>query len=271
MTIAAGGSIESRFDAVAKAVGRARVQMTARIGNESDAFEDVIPVEVLVSPETVAGYGQVAGDVQKGGETLTIPRGVVPGFGGLHVEMSSTAMVGLGEGARYLVEYPYGCAEQRGSRALAMLLAADLGDAFTLPGVDPAKMRPAVQQTLRELERYQCPNGGFAYWPGACAHRSPYLTSYLLHVFKAAADLKYDVDRGDARSGLQLSRAAARAAAADERRVVAGLHRLAGVRGEGAGRGWPEPGLESQPPLRVSRAHAGLCARLSPRRAAGQG
>ena len=50
-------------------------------------------------------------------------------------------MVGLGEGARYLVEYPYGCAEQQGSRALALLLAADLGDAFTLPGVDPAKMR----------------------------------------------------------------------------------------------------------------------------------
>ena len=57
-------------------------------------------------------------------------------------------MVGLGEGARYLVEYPYGCAEQKGSRALALLLAADLGDAFSLPGIDPAKMRPAVQQTL---------------------------------------------------------------------------------------------------------------------------
>ena len=65
-------------------------------------------------------------------------------------------MVGLGEGARYLVEYPYGCAEQRGSRAMALLLAADLGDAFSLPGVDTAKMRPAVQQTLKELERYQC-------------------------------------------------------------------------------------------------------------------
>src|SRR5256885_10580186 len=35
------------------------------------------------------------------------------------VELASTALVGLGEGARYLVEYPYGCAEQRGSRALA--------------------------------------------------------------------------------------------------------------------------------------------------------
>jgi uncharacterized protein YfaS (alpha-2-macroglobulin family) len=124
-----------------------------------------------------------------------MPANVVPGFGGLRLEMSSTAMVGLGEGARYLVEYPYGCAEQKGSRALAMLLAADLGDAFTLPGMDTAKMRPAVQQTLQELELFQCANGGFTYWAGQCQFTSAYLTSYLLHVFKVASDLKYDVDR----------------------------------------------------------------------------
>src|SRR5205814_6619205 len=117
-----------------------------------------IPVEVLVSPETVAAYGQT-GDQTPAIEKFTIPAGVVAGFGGLHVEMASTAMVGLGEGARYLLEYPYGCAEQKGSHALALLLAADLGDAFTLPGMDTSKMRPAVQQTLVELRAFQCANG----------------------------------------------------------------------------------------------------------------
>jgi uncharacterized protein YfaS (alpha-2-macroglobulin family) len=112
------------------------------------------------------------------------------------VEVASTALVGLGEGARYLVEYPYGCAEQKGSRALALVLAADVGDAFSLPGMDTAKMRPAAQDTLKELERFQCSNGGFSYWPGACWSTSPYLTAYLLHVFKVATGLKYDVDRG---------------------------------------------------------------------------
>jgi uncharacterized protein YfaS (alpha-2-macroglobulin family) len=194
VAIAAGGSIEARFDAAAKIVGRARVQMTVRLGGERDAFEDVIPVEILASPETVAAYGQATDAAAT--ETLTVPQGIVPGFGGLHVEMASTALVGLGEGARYLVEYPYGCAEQRGSRALAMLLAADLGDAFSLPGMDTSKMRPAVQTTLTGLERFQCPNGGFAYWPGACQSVSPYLTAYLLHVFKTAADLRYPVDGG---------------------------------------------------------------------------
>ena len=115
-------------------------------------------------------------------------------FGGLRVELASTALVGLGEGARYLVEYPYGCAEQRGSRALAMLLTADLGDAFRLPGIDPIDLRATVQSALQDLERFQCGNGGFAYWPGECWSTSPYLTAYLLHVFKVASDLKYEVE-----------------------------------------------------------------------------
>jgi hypothetical protein len=196
LPIGAGGSIEARFDAAGKAIGRARVQVTVKVADETDAFEDVIPVEVLASPETVAAHGQATDAATTATETVTLPAGIVSGFGGLHVEMSSTALVGLGEGARYLVEYPYGCAEQKGSRALALVLAADLGDAFTLPGVDTSKMRPAVQQTLKELERFQCSSGGFAYWPGECQSVSPYLTAYLLHVFQVAADLKYSVDAG---------------------------------------------------------------------------
>ena len=197
-----GGSVEARFAAAASAVGRARVRMTVRMGGETDAFEDSIPVEVLASPETVAAYGEVGGASTRAAETVRIPVNVVAGFGGLHVELASTAMVGLGEGARYLVEYPYGCAEQKGSRALAMLLAADLGDAFSLPGIDTARMRPAAQQALKELELFQCGNGGFSYWPGQCDWTSPYLTSYLLHVFSKAANLKYQVDAGMQRRAL---------------------------------------------------------------------
>jgi len=194
--VTAGGTVEVRFSAAARSVGRARLQVTARIGDETDAFEDVIPVEVLAAPETVAAYGEAAGASSAARETLTIPSGIVPGLGGLDVEVSSTAMVGLGEGARYLVEYPYGCAEQKASASLALILAADLGDAFSLPGMDPSRMRPVAQRTLKELEKFQCESGGFAYWPGACWSVSPYLTAYVLHVFKNATDLKYDVDPG---------------------------------------------------------------------------
>ncbi|HEX9164195.1 MAG TPA: MG2 domain-containing protein [Thermoanaerobaculia bacterium] len=182
---------EVRFDAVAKSIGTARIQMRVRLGRESDAFEDVIPVRVLVSPETVAAYGEAKPQAR---ETIEVPTNVVPGFGGLHLELSSTQMVGLGEGASYLVTYPYGCAEQRASAALALVLTSDLGEAFHLPGIDAAKGKSTAQATLHELEKFQCGDGGFAYWPGDCAMTSPYLTSYVLHVYQRGQKLGHRVD-----------------------------------------------------------------------------
>ena len=60
------------LERAAKAIGRARVQMSVRIGNETDAFEDVIPVEILVSPETVAAYGEASPTAK---ETISVPAG----------------------------------------------------------------------------------------------------------------------------------------------------------------------------------------------------
>lgn len=192
LNIKPNSSSEARFNAVAKSIGTARVQMQVTLGKETDAFEDVIPVEVLVSPETVAAYGEAKPQAR---ETIEVPGGVVPGFGGLHVELSSTMLVGLGEGAEYLVTYPYGCAEQRASAALALVLTSDLGEAFHLPGIDAANGKRIAQSTLRELEQFQCGDGGFAYWPGQCSSESPYLTSYVLHVDQRALELGYSVDQ----------------------------------------------------------------------------
>ncbi|MBI2214988.1 MAG: Ig-like domain-containing protein [Acidobacteria bacterium] len=185
------GAQEVRFPVVARAVGDARIRMTVRLLGESDAFEDVIPVRILSPVETVAAYGQAKPDAK---ESVEIPGDVRPDIGGIDVELSSTALVGLGEGARYLVDYPYGCAEQRASTAIALMLASDLGDAFHLPGIAPADIRKVAQDTLVDLERYQCPDGGFWYWPGECLFTSPYLTSYILHVYQRGESLGYEVD-----------------------------------------------------------------------------
>ena len=194
--VSPGGTVEVRFTGQARSVGRARLQMTARLGSETDAFQEELPVEILASPETVAAYGTAANATTTARETVAIPNGVVPGFGGLDLEVSATALVGLGEGARYLVQYPYGCAEQKASSSLALFLAADLGDAFSLPGMNPGEMKSVSQATLKELERFQCETGGFAYWPGDCRTVSPYLTAYVLHVMKSATGLGYAVDAG---------------------------------------------------------------------------
>jgi uncharacterized protein YfaS (alpha-2-macroglobulin family) len=190
--VGAEGSAEVRFNAEAKAVGSARIQMTVSLNRETDSFEDTLPVRILTPAETVAAYGEAKPNAQ---ETLAVPKDVVPSAGGLHVELASTAMVGLAEGASYLVDYPYGCAEQRSSAAMALMLASDLGDAFALPGIDAKKAHSIAQSTIYELYKYQCGDGGFAFWAGECSTESPYLTADVLHVMQRGEKLKYDVSK----------------------------------------------------------------------------
>jgi alpha-2-macroglobulin len=188
--LAAGGNVEVRFDAVAKAVGTARIQMSVAMAGENDAFEESLPVRLLTPAETVAAYGE-ANPTAK--ETLEVPKDVASG--GLHVELASTAMVGLSEGAEYLIEYPYGCAEQRSSAAMATMLAGDLGEGFALPGLDAKKAHSIAQTTIYELYKFQCGDGGFSFWPGECAGESPFLTANVLHVMQRGQALKYDVSK----------------------------------------------------------------------------
>ena len=173
-----GGTAPIRFDAVATGVGQARLQMTVRLGSHTDAFETVLPVGAPARLETTAAFGAT---LDRAVERLAVPAGMLPGFGGLTVELASTALVGLGEGARYLANYPYACAEQKASSALALVLAADLGRAFSMGNIAPADYRAKATSLLRELPKYQCTDGGFGSWPG-CRWGQYYLTAYVLHV-----------------------------------------------------------------------------------------
>ncbi|MCL4818184.1 MAG: Ig-like domain-containing protein [Vicinamibacteria bacterium] len=186
-------SREVRFALKAKAAGRARVQMSVRMRDEADAFEETLPVQVVVVPEVVAAHGQAAPESK---EALALPKNVVPGYGGLDVSLASTALVGLGEGARYLVEYPYGCAEQRASATLGLVLAAELGGAFAIPGLEPSKLGPAADQGLAELPAYQCDSGHFAYWKGGCRWTNTWLTAYVAHVLQRGKAAGRAVDAG---------------------------------------------------------------------------
>jgi alpha-2-macroglobulin len=193
ISVPAKGSVEARFDVTTKMTGTADLLMTVKMNGEEDAFEMPLSVRVLVSPEVVAAYGTASPEAQ---ETVVLPKEVLPSVGGLHVETASTALVGLSEGARYLVDYPYGCAEQRASCALALMLTADLGGAFQIPGIKAEDLKGVARATLRELEDYQCDSGGYVYWKGdPCMYASPYLTSYILHVYDRAKTLGYPVNK----------------------------------------------------------------------------
>ncbi len=192
--LAAGSAEAVRFGATARGTGTARVRISVRLGSETDSLETTVPVMAPAPIETVATSGTTTSAAAASIERLALPGNVLPGVGGLNVELSSTALVGLGEGARYLVDYPYGCAEQRASAGLALALASDLGGAFSMSGIEPAGYRARASALLADLSRFQCDTGGFALWAGSCSTSSVYLTAYVLQVMKIADDLEIGSD-----------------------------------------------------------------------------
>ena len=167
-----------------------------------------------MSPESVAAYGEAAPDAK---QPFEMPTGIVPGVGGLRVELSSTALVGLDEGARYVVEYPYGCVgAARVACVRAWRLASDLGDAFRLPGIDAqGSSRDGRRRRSASSEAYQCLVRRIRVLAGRMPDRCRrILTSYVLDVYQTAASLKYQVDADVMDRALRLSaeRSAERAA-----------------------------------------------------------
>lgn len=188
-----GGTTEAvRFNATAKQTGTARVQMTAKLGDNTDAFETTLPITVISPIESQVASGEAT---PRSLEKIALPPGVLPQLGGLRIDLAPTALVGLGEGVRYLENYPYTCAEQKSSKAKVLLLAADLGSAFGMGRVTPSEYRAEAVALLKDLPNYQCPNGGFTLWPGNCFSTNAYLTAYVLHVMKIGESLGVAPDK----------------------------------------------------------------------------
>jgi uncharacterized protein YfaS (alpha-2-macroglobulin family) len=104
--------------------------------------------------------------------------------------LSSTALVGLSLVTRDLVQYPYGCLEQRTSAARAFLAGREVlqsYDAATL-----ALGRPRVEAWLGSLESFWT-GDGFTLWPGGQAEVHPYASAYTVLALAEAKAAGYTV------------------------------------------------------------------------------
>ncbi|MCX5797496.1 MAG: MG2 domain-containing protein [Elusimicrobia bacterium] len=186
LIVAAGQAVETLWKCRALKPGEAKFRFKAAAGAESDGLEWTVPVRAPERLETVATSGVV--DEGSAAEELVKPAGSQPGVGGVRATLSPTALAGLQAGARFLLEYPYGCLEQRLSRMLPVIAGADLTAAFGLGSVGSLKAK--VQGELDHFSDFQAPSGGFAYWPSP-QRADPYITAYALEVAALAGKEGY--------------------------------------------------------------------------------
>ncbi|HEY3356046.1 MAG TPA: MG2 domain-containing protein [Polyangia bacterium] len=193
LRVGKGLSEEARFAFRADQPGRATLRFEVRLGAERDVLEHDLPIELPRTPETRA----VAGMTEDAARHEVEPLGdVQPGFGGLEVSLSSSALTGVDEGLDQLIKYPYGCMEQKSSQLLPMLAAITLGRRFALKL--PGEPRELARRALGDILALQTANGGFAYWPGGRA-AYPWLAGYALVVFHRAAQAGVPVDAENVR------------------------------------------------------------------------
>ncbi len=169
----------------------------ATSGETSDKVAGSFPVTVTQRLAVVATSGTVAatsaGSVSPT-ERVSTPPDALPGLGGLDVSVSTSSLAGLQNSIRDLVEYPYGCLEQRTSRIRVLLKLAQLDEQFALPGV-PKNLKSVVARELRLLRPFQTSIGGLSYWPGTDAV-DPYLSARTLVLLRDAKAAKISVPAG---------------------------------------------------------------------------
>ncbi|MFH2005032.1 MAG: MG2 domain-containing protein [bacterium] len=169
-----------RFDLEALKQGTAKFTFTVRVGAQVDTIEQTLEVWRPTLMEASSVSGQTKGAVQHGIEKMA---GLRSDVGGLEVSLASTALTGVEDGMEQLIDYPYGCLEQKASRLLAMIAATALGDRFNIKL--PKSPRLWISTGIQQVLAMQRSDGGFGYWPSS-RHSWPWATAYALIVLHRA-------------------------------------------------------------------------------------
>ncbi|MGQ9665127.1 MAG: alpha-2-macroglobulin family protein [bacterium] len=197
IVLAANTSKEVLFDFVAETTGMAVFKFNAMMAEERDALKLTIPVKTPPFVEAVATFSSTVDSVLEG---IFVPENIYENTGGLEILLSSSILAGMKRGIDHLLDYPYGCLEQRLSRILPLIVGEEIINQFKLAVVTGRELRDSVQKVLDEVPQYQTYNGGFLYFKESCCP-CPYLSAYTMYVLKNASDRGYKIDSETIKKG----------------------------------------------------------------------
>jgi uncharacterized protein YfaS (alpha-2-macroglobulin family) len=165
-----GTSQEVSFKVAAVGAGEAGLVFTLRSPLVNERIVRTILVDRPALTETVTTIGNIGPEGSFFEEGMVLPSLVPEGTGNVEVSLSASRLATLKEAVRYLLDYPYGCLEQRTARLLPLVAFGDHLDAFDLASklkdsgpFDPRKM---VEDELADIAKFQLAEGSFPYWPG---------------------------------------------------------------------------------------------------------
>lgn len=198
VNLPAQASVEVRYDLTADTAGNAAVMFRSRFDQEEDALRISVPVKNPPFTEAVATFSSTMDSVQEG---IVVPDNIYEDLARLDIDLSATILAGMKQGIEHLLDYPYGCLEQRLSRIAPLITGEDIINQFHLATVTGSALRDTVQKVLDEIPGYQHPSGGFLYFRDGIIP-CPYLSAYTMDIMRRAQEAGYRVDQSCVQKGL---------------------------------------------------------------------
>jgi hypothetical protein len=189
-TLDPGKGTEALFSFKVDSPGQARLSFRARMGEDEDGVEILLPLKIPRPKETVALSNSTTETTE---EQIRIPQNIFPFDSAIQFLASASALSGLKGSVDFLTDYPYLCLEQRLSRILPFILAENLFLDFRLSELNRKEIREYVQENINQICTYQKPNGGFGLWPDS-QHDSPFNSCYAAFALLKARQTGYAVD-----------------------------------------------------------------------------
>jgi uncharacterized protein YfaS (alpha-2-macroglobulin family)/tetratricopeptide (TPR) repeat protein len=219
VTLIAGGQATLNWRVRAMNEGMARIAVTAKSKDASDAMALTIPVLIHGSMQQIAQTAIMQRDELD--KTLKIeldlPQQIQPQQTELYVSFSPTLIGTMLDALPYLLDYPYGCTEQTVSRFVPAvqvrktlkdmgLTLADIKKQFPAkvdgkpyhhpwndsPVFDDAQMDKIIREGLTRILSMQNADGGWGWWKGTDS--GVYLTAHVLYALQTAQRSGVDVD-----------------------------------------------------------------------------
>ena len=197
--VPANDRVEVRFPARTNSPGVARFRAAVVSDAHADAQVVSLPVYTPATSEAFATYGVV--DQGAVIQPIAAPQDVIPQFGGLEINTSSTALQALTDAVLYVADYRYASSDAYAGSIMAISALRDVLAAFEAEGLaSPDELDAVVRRDIAELSSLQNYDGGFGWW-SRNQDSYPYPSIQAMHALVIARTNGFDVSSRVMESG----------------------------------------------------------------------
>ncbi|MEO8699858.1 MAG: alpha-2-macroglobulin family protein [Kofleriaceae bacterium] len=178
-----GGNVPVTWSVRARQAGLASLLMSAKGGGVSDASLKRIPIVAPAADQIVTASGFADRPM-----VIDLPAGADPATAKLEVTFAPSLAADLVQTLDYLVEYPYGCAEQTMSRFAPAIRVAGVLDHLGIKNTELTRRMPSVVAGgMKRLVELQHPDGGWGWQGSSASHEmiTPYVVWGLIEAERA--------------------------------------------------------------------------------------